>query len=189
MKPSSAGLPDDVSSAELIFSVVGTLATVFVAKFPDITSYISGAFRCIHILRLLMIIACFGVFVWHDAWFGGQSPSCFLHMAQSCGQKVLQFRDLDFQDSVVTGKVGNLGMARSFSTKWIVVCPLRLTVSFWTQRDSLLVSSGKFNCPSGDETICVASDGDEDRWGLTGVSPFPVNLQTFVFKDHAMTLA
>jgi len=63
MKPSSAGLPDDVSSAELIFSVVGTLATVFVAKFPDITSYISGAFRCIHILRLLMIIACFGVFV------------------------------------------------------------------------------------------------------------------------------
>jgi len=156
----------------------------------------------IFLLLLVIFLELFNVFTFFACWWwllawaslydmipglGNKVPvvsSTWHEVAdRSCSSEIWTFKTVWSLVRWVTSPVKLVTMARNFSTKWIVVCPLSLTVSFWTLRDQLLVSSGKFNCPYGDETMCVASDADKDHWGLTGVSPFLVDLKAFIFKD------
>ena len=103
---------------------------------------------------------------------------------RSCSAEIWTFKTALSVLSWVTSAIKLVVIARSVLTKLIVFCPLSLTVSVWTLRDSLLVSSGKFNCLSGGITFFIASDADKKRWCLSGVSSFLVDLRSLVRATH-----
>lgn len=137
-----------------------------------------------------MLIACYDVLVWHAAWFGGRgSNRCFLK-TRLCGQYVLRFENLDFQNNTVALKWSKLCVwfgdhSQEIFNQINSVLPTELYRFNMNTEGRITRNSGKCNCLSEDTTFFAAPGADRVRWRLTGVSSSLVDRGDCVHAAHS----